>query len=140
MSCEISSVKWSWQPLCQLSLSWSKPSSFENIVLFLCVLDIFCCLIHYFYSFVLLILTKYSFQEEKGALAYNSKQFWDLLEVSTFPKILGTKAFRIQYVFFLFWIITLWFTCGRRKIWKNIMKFQNIMTRVVGFRYENHGP
>ena len=46
-----------------------------------------------FFREFLLVLTKLSFREEDWALGNNSMKFWDLPDISQFPKILSLKSF-----------------------------------------------
>ena len=88
-----------------------------------------------FLNSFLLALKKFSFWEEDWALGYNSMKTWHLLNSFYFPKILSLKLFGNwwgnSYISCLLLIIMIRFTCGERKIWQNIKKSQNIMTKIV---------
>ena len=82
-----------------------------------------------------MLLPKFNFWEGDWALAYVSTQIWDFPNISLLPKIprlkLFTNSWGNLYTKFAILDITFHFTCGESDLYQNIVKFQNIMTKVV---------
>ena len=80
------------------------------------------------------MFTKFTFWEEDWALNYNSMKLWNFPDISQFPEIASIQLFGNSWgnscIRLYLLITTLHFTWSERKTWKNIKKFQNIMTMI----------
>ena len=74
------------------------------------------------------------------ALGCDFIQIWDFPNISLFPKMLSLKlsgnSWGNSYTKFTILDIKFHFTCGESDVCLTIVKFQNIMTKVVGKREE----
>ena len=71
------------------------------------------------------------------ALGYVFTQIWDFPKISLFSKILSLTSFGSSSgnscTKFAILDITFRFTCGQSDLYQNIVKFQNIMNKIIGF-------
>ena len=84
-----------------------------------------------------LLLSKFNFWKGDWALGYIFTQIWVFRNISLFPKIVSLQSFGNlwgnSYTKFAILDITLRCTCDELDLYWNILRFQNIMTIIVGY-------
>ena len=86
-----------------------------------------------------LLMSKLNLWKGDWALDYVFTQIWHFSKISFFPNFLSLKSFRNSSgntcTKFALLVIRVRYTCGSSGFYYNIVKFQNVMTKVVGSLY-----